>query len=101
MSRETEITERFYDQETGDLIELEDGVVVNVHKSILPKQERLTINRERAQRLVTQQVSNQEQEPLVQPKMFKETKQEIILQKPKQEPATEQESGYVAPVMEW
>ena len=70
MSLSTEITERFYDEKTGDLIEIEDGVVVNVDKSILSKQERLTINQERAQRLVTQEASKHVEEPLVQPVMF-------------------------------
>ena len=70
MSLSTEITERFYDEKTGDLIEIEDGVVVNVDKSILSKQERLTINQERAQRLVTQQANIVTETPLVQPEMF-------------------------------
>ena len=70
MSLSTEITENFYDQETGEYIEIEDGEVVARHQSILSKRERLTINRERAERLVTQEASKHVEEPLVQPEMF-------------------------------
>jgi hypothetical protein len=72
MSLDTEITTNFYDEETGELIEIEDGYVVGRHKSVLTKQERLTINHKRAQRLVTQQASLHKEEPYVAPVMFEE-----------------------------
>jgi hypothetical protein len=83
------ITDTFYDESNGDLIEIEDGVVTNVHKSILSRKERLTINRERAERLITQQSSSHKEEPLVQPDMF-----------PSDKPVSN--SGpYVAPAIIW
>jgi hypothetical protein len=70
MPLDTEITTNFYDADTGELIEIEDGYVVGRHKSILSKQERLTINHKRAERLVTQQASSHKEEPYVAPIMF-------------------------------
>jgi hypothetical protein len=84
-----QITEIFYDQETGELIEIKDGVVVNIHKSILSKQERLTINRKRAERLITQQASVVTETPLVQPEMFSSDK------------PVSNDGPYVAPELTW
>jgi hypothetical protein len=66
------LTANFYDADSGEYIEIEDGEVVARHRSILTKQERLTINRERAERLITQQASMHKEEPYVAPVMFEE-----------------------------
>jgi hypothetical protein len=83
------LTANFYDADTGEYIEIEDGEVVARHQSMLSKQERLTINHERAQRLITQQANLHKEEPYVAPVMFEE-----------QQPVSN--SGpLVMPVMTW
>jgi hypothetical protein len=115
------LTANFYDADTGEYIEIEDGKVVARHQSILTKQERLTINRERAERLITQQASIVTETPLVQPEMFPvanadqvsygsvgNTMPELTWDEPKPNypgqgtpPENQQEEPLVAPVMTW
>jgi hypothetical protein len=111
-------TENFYDQETGELIEIKNDRVVARHQSILSKQERLTINHERAQRLVTQQANSHKEEPYVAPVMFEEQQPvsnsgplvmpELTWDEPKADYSgqgtptpNQQEEPLIAPVMTW
>jgi hypothetical protein len=104
------LTENFYDQETGEYIVIEDGEVVARHQSILSKQERLTINRERAERLITQQTSSHVEEPLVQPEMFPESKMPLTNNGngnpmpemyPENKPVTNDDNVLPIPVLTW
>jgi hypothetical protein len=101
MPHPTRITEQFYDAESGDLIVLDEGIVVDVHKSILSVNERSVLTeaaiargREKhAQRrdagLIAQQVSMHKEEPYVAPVMF-----------PTDEPVSN-DGPLVMPVMTW
>jgi hypothetical protein len=104
------LTANFYDADTGEYIEIEDGEVVARHQSILSKQERLTINRKRAERLISQQANIVTETPLVMPEMYPSDKpvaNDGPLVQPKMtwdqpnKQANQEVTGNPIPRMEW